>query len=74
VISCLKLLPRYGTTCASVDRSLNELQKAGEEMRKFAIALAVVLGLNLVGSIISLSTPVSFAQEEPAAKPEKPEN
>jgi hypothetical protein len=43
-------------------------------MRKFAIALAIVLGLNLVGSIVSLSTPVSFAQEEPAPKPEKPES
>ena len=50
------------------------LQKGGEEMRKFAIALAIVLGLNLLGSIVSLSTPVSFAQEEPAPKPEKPEN
>ena len=48
--------------------------KGGEEMRKFAIALAIVLGLNLVGSIVSLSTPASFAQEEPAPKPEKPEN
>jgi hypothetical protein len=53
---------------------IHALQKGGEEMRKFAIALAIVLGLNLVGSIISLSTPVSFAQEEPAPKPEKPEN
>ena len=42
-------------------------------MRKFAIALAIVLGLNLVGSIVSLSTPVSFAQEEPPPKPDKPE-
>jgi hypothetical protein len=50
------------------------LQKGDEKMRKFAIALAIVLGLNLVGSIVSLSTPVSFAQEEPAPKPEKPEN
>jgi hypothetical protein len=48
--------------------------KGGEEMRKFAIALAIVLGLNLVGSIVSLSTPASLAQEEPAPKPEKPEN
>jgi hypothetical protein len=40
-------------------------------MRKFAIALAIVLGL--VGSIVNLSTPVSYAQEEPPPKPEKPE-
>jgi hypothetical protein len=46
--------------------------KGGEEMKKFAIALAIVLGL--VSSITSLSAPVSFAQEEPAPKPEKPEN
>jgi hypothetical protein len=44
--------------------------KGGEEMRKFATALAIVLGL--VGSIISLSAPVSYAQEEPAPKPDKP--
>ena len=50
------------------------LRKGGEEMRKFAIALAIVLGLNLVSSILSLSAPVSFAQEEPAPKPEKPES
>jgi hypothetical protein len=47
------------------------LLKGGEEMRKFAIALAIVLGL--IGSTISLSTPVSFAQEEPPPKPDKPE-
>jgi hypothetical protein len=42
-------------------------------MKKIMIALAIVLGLNLVGSIINLSAPVS-AQEEPAPqpKPEKP--
>jgi hypothetical protein len=48
------------------------LQKGGEEMKKFAIALAIVLGL--VSSIVSLSAPVSYAQEEPAPKPEKPES
>jgi hypothetical protein len=42
-------------------------------MRKFAIALAIVLGLNLASSIISLSTPVSYAQENPdPEKPDKP--
>jgi hypothetical protein len=44
--------------------------KGGEEMKRFAIALAIVLGL--IGSIASLSAPVSYAQEEPAPKPEKP--
>jgi hypothetical protein len=39
-------------------------------MKKFAIALAIVLGL--VGSILNLSAPVSYAQEEPAPKPDKP--
>jgi len=50
---------------------IQALLKGGEEMRKFAIALAIVLGL--IGSTISLSTPLSFAQEEPPPKPEKPE-
>jgi len=44
-------------------------------MKKFA--LAVLLGLTALSSMISLSAPVSFAQEEPAPtpepKPEKPE-
>jgi hypothetical protein len=44
--------------------------KGGEEMKKFAVALAIVLGL--VGSIVNLSAPLSYAQEEPAPKPEKP--
>jgi hypothetical protein len=46
------------------------LMEGGEEMKKFAIALAIVLGL--VGSILNLSAPVSYAQEEPAPKPDKP--
>ena len=41
-------------------------------MKKFAIALAIVLGL--VSSIVSPSAPVSYTQEEPAPKPEKPES
>jgi hypothetical protein len=46
------------------------LLKGGEAMKKFAVALAIVLGL--VGSIVNLSAPLSYAQEEPAPKPEKP--
>jgi hypothetical protein len=48
----------------------NNFMEGGEEMKKFAIALAIVLGL--VGSILNLSAPVSYAQEEPAPKPDKP--
>jgi hypothetical protein len=40
-------------------------------MKKFAIALALILGLNMVSSIISLSAPLSYAQESP--EPEKPD-
>lgn len=39
-------------------------------MKKLVIALAMVLGL--VGSIVNLTAPVSYAQEEPEPKPEKP--
>ncbi|HEY7320735.1 MAG TPA: hypothetical protein VIE89_24480 [Candidatus Binatia bacterium] len=39
-------------------------------MKKFVIALAIVLGL--IGSIVRLSAPVSYAQEEPEPKPDKP--
>jgi hypothetical protein len=56
---------RYGWS-----RTQIKLVKGGEKMKKFAIALAIVLGL--VGSIVSLSAPVSYAQEEPAPKPDKP--
>jgi hypothetical protein len=42
-------------------------------MKKFAVALAIVLGMNLAASILSLSTPVSQAQEAPPPeKPDKP--
>ena len=43
-------------------------------MKKFVVAIAVVLGLSMIGSMIQLSAPVSFAQEspEPEPKPEKP--
>ena len=69
----LQLAASDGTRLAltSIIHSI-ALQKGGEKMRKFAIALAIVLGL--IGSTISLSTPLSYAQEEPAPKPEKPES
>jgi len=69
----LQLAASDGTRLAltSIIHSI-ALQKGGEKMRKFAIALAIVLGL--IGSTISLSTPLSYAQEEPPPKPEKPES
>jgi hypothetical protein len=41
-------------------------------MKKLIIAMAVVLGLNMVSSILKLSAPLSIAQESPAPEP-KPE-
>jgi len=47
-------------------------------MKKLAIALAIVLGLNLIGWTMSTTTKVSYAQEspqpepQPEPKPEKP--
>ncbi len=41
-------------------------------MKKLMITLAMVFAFNLVGSILNLSAPVSFAQEQPAPEP-KPE-
>ncbi len=41
-------------------------------MKKFAIALALIFGLNLVGSMIHLANPVAWADDEPEPKPEKP--
>jgi len=43
-------------------------------MKKLLMALAMVFAFNMFGSILNLSAPLSFAQEEPAPepKPEKP--
>jgi len=38
-------------------------------MKKIVIAMAVVLGLNMISSIINLSAPLSIAQETPAPEP-----
>jgi hypothetical protein len=46
--------------------------KGGGKMKKFAIALALIFGLNLVGSMIHLANPVAWADDEPEPKPEKP--
>jgi hypothetical protein len=45
-------------------------------MKKLMITLAMVFAFNLVGSILNLSAPLSFAQEEPAPEPqpEKPDS
>lgn len=49
--------------------------KGGEpSMKRFLIAIAMVMGLNMIGSIMNLTAPLSFAQEDPAPQPEpKPE-
>ena len=44
-------------------------------MKRFLIAIAMVLGLNMISSVMNWTAPLSFAQEEPAPTPgdEKPE-
>ncbi|MGE5305297.1 MAG: hypothetical protein ACM3TN_18460 [Alphaproteobacteria bacterium] len=42
-------------------------------MRKLAIAFAIVMSLNVISSIISLGTPISYADDEPQPQP-KPES
>lgn len=42
-------------------------------MRKLAIAFAMILGLNMISSIMHLSAPMSYAQENPEPEPQKPE-
>jgi hypothetical protein len=46
-------------------------EKGVENMKKFV--LAVLLGFTVLSSMISLSAPVSFAQEEPAPEPKPKE-
>lgn len=43
-------------------------------MKTLMMALAMFFAFNLLGSVVGMSAPVSFAQEEPAPepKPEKP--
>ena len=41
-------------------------------MKNLMLALAIVMGLNMVSSIVNLATP-SHAQEAPAPEPEKQE-
>jgi hypothetical protein len=66
------LKPRCGIPLARVIMKEFASEKGVENMKK--IALAVLLGLTALSSMISLSAPVSFAQEEPAPAPEpKPE-
>jgi hypothetical protein len=43
-------------------------------MRKLAIAVAIVFGLNMISSIINLATPISYAQEDPQPEPKKPDS
>jgi hypothetical protein len=66
------LKPRRGIPLALIIIKEFASEKGVENMKKFA--LAVLLGLTALSSMISLSAPVSFAQEEPAPepKPEKP--
>lgn len=43
-------------------------------MRKLAIAFAIVFSLNTISSIISLATPISYADDEPQPEPKKPDS
>ncbi len=47
-------------------------------MKKLIIAMAIVLGLNVVGSMVSTMSGVSYAQDnpdpQPQPKPEKPDS
>ena len=66
------LKPRRGIPLALAIIKDFASEKGVENMKK--IALAVLLGLTALSSMISLSAPVSFAQEAPAPEPEpKPE-
>lgn len=40
-------------------------------MKKVVVAVAIVLGLSVFGSIMNVSAPLSYAQDNP--EPEKPE-
>jgi hypothetical protein len=47
-------------------------RKGVTNMKKLAIAFAMILGLNMISSMIHLSTPTSYAQENPEPEPEEP--
>jgi hypothetical protein len=66
------LKPLRGIPLALVTIKQFASEKGVENMKKFL--LAVLLGVTALSSMITLSAPVSFAQEapEPEPKPEKP--
>ena len=64
------LKPLRGIPLALVTIKQFASEKGVENMKKFI--LAALLGVTALSSMISLSAPVSFAQEEPAPEP-KPE-
>jgi hypothetical protein len=41
-------------------------------MKKTVVAIAIILSLNLLGSLAGTLLNSSYAQEEPAPKPERP--
>lgn len=43
-------------------------------MKKLAIAFAIVFGLNMISSIINLSAPISYADDDPQPEPPKPDS
>ncbi len=43
-------------------------------MKKLAIAFAIVIGLNMISSIINLSAPISYADDDPQPPPPKPDS
>jgi hypothetical protein len=43
-------------------------------MKKLAIAFAIVIGLNMISSIINLSAPISYADDDPQPTPPKPDS
>ena len=48
--------------------------KEVNSMRKLAIALAIVVSLNMISSIISMATPISYADDDPQPEPKKPDS
>jgi hypothetical protein len=46
-------------------------RKGGVAMKKLIVAIAIVLGLNLINSMLSAMAPI-YAQEDPAPQPTQP--
>jgi hypothetical protein len=68
--------PAIATIVRQTNFAVSKIRRRKEVicMRKLAIAFAIVFSLNMISSIISLATPISYADDDPQPEPKKPDS